>query len=189
MTSKDTKIEQLVELIKALPRHENGLPLKSAFNPMALPKLISGYLLAKVPAYGSQVVLISSEVINLDYGGSLKGVDLFDLMSTPEKAFFTKLHQTVFEQSCGVFTKRLLTKKSGIVISLNIHTFPMISNDGDEKFMLLYLQDKSETIAEKLDFDKFHSFNDYSEIQFLDLGNGIPEAKPYEEGFLGLNHL
>ena len=75
-----TNVESLLEMITNLPKNAAGIPLKKAFNPMALPQLLPYYLLGKMQRFGSVIVLIAGEKLDELFADSLKGADIFDIV-------------------------------------------------------------------------------------------------------------
>ena len=113
MATKKADVSYLIENIKSLPKAKCGLPLKSAFNPMALPTFIPYFILAKVPFIGSVIVLLSGEGVDSDYGAPLKGLDIFDITSPREKKIFPDIHRAMFEHPCALYTSQRLEKSLG----------------------------------------------------------------------------
>lgn len=179
MTSENTKVSSLIEMITKLPRNENNIPRKKAFNPMALPKLLPYYLLGKMQAFGSVIVKVSGEKLNEVYNRSLIGLDIFDIISPKEKDFVAKIHRLMFEHPCGVYTNRSLEKESGMFITLATYAFPMISDDGNEKYFLMYYEDRSATMESNGLEGKFSSLSLYDSLEFIDIGHSVPSAEPF----------
>lgn len=179
MTSENTKVSSLIEMITNLPRSENNIPRKKAFNPMALPKLLPYYLLGQMQAFGSVIVKVSGEKLNEVYNRSLIGLDIFDIMSPKEKDFVVKIHKLMFEQPCGVYTNRSLEKETGTIITLATYAFPMISDDGNEKYFLMYYEDRSATTDSNDLQGKFSALSLYDSLEFIDIGHSAPSAKAF----------
>lgn len=170
----ESNVASLLEMITNLPKNENGIPLKNAFNPMALPHLLPYYLLGKMPSFGSVIVLVAGEKLNEVFNGSLKGSDIFDIVSAVEKEFVTNLHKTMLGHPCGVHTTRQLKKETGLAITLSTHSLPMISDDGKDKYFLMYFEDQ--TAASEIDSmqGKLSELSPYTSLEFVDIGSGTP---------------
>lgn len=179
MTDVKTKVTSLIEMMSNLPKYKNNIPLKKAFNPMALPNLLPGLLLGKMQDFGSVIILLSGEGLNEIYSTSLKGIDIFDVLSSQEKEFVIKIHKNMFEHACGVFTVRQLEKETGIVMTLGTYSFPMVSDNGKERYFLMYYEDLSAKIEHYEFQGKLSALSHYSSVEFLNIGNGIPSETDF----------
>ena len=169
----------LLEMIANLPKNKDEIPLKKAFNPMVLPQLLPYYLLGKMPSFGSVIVLLAGEKLNEVFNGSLKGSDIFDIMSAVEKEFVTNLHKTMFEHPCGVHTTRQLKKETGLVMTLSTYSLPMISDDGKDKYFLMYFEDQTAVSEINSMQGKLGELSPYTSLEFIDIGNGIPSDESF----------
>ena len=176
MNYQKKKTAQLINLIKSLPKNKDGIPLKSSFNPLSLPSLTSSYLLGKMTAPGKVIVKLAGEDLNKVFDVPLKGVDIFDILSSEEKNNVIKVQQMMFGHPCGVYTHRKLEKTSGMVIPLSTHSFPMITDNGKDKYFLMYYEAYGPVLEDTSSDDKMSSLSNYSSVQFIDIGNGIPIA-------------
>jgi hypothetical protein len=176
MAAESNKATSLIEIISNLPKNENNVPLRKAFNPMALPKLLPSYLLGEMIDFGSVIVRIAGEKLNEVYHTSLKGIDIFTILSSEEKTIVSNIHRCMFDHPCGVFTIRQLKKETGLYINLATYSFPMISNDGKKKYFLMYYEDLSSKNECESFQGKYANFSHYSAVEFLDIGNGAPNA-------------
>ena len=174
-----SKVESLLEMITNLPKNADGIPLKKTFNPMALPQLLPYYLLCKMQSFGSVTVLIAGEKLNEVYSSPLKGIDIFDIMSAVEKEFITNLHKTMFGHPCGVHTTRQLEKETGLVITLSTYSLPMISDDGKDKYFLMYFEDQTAISEPESMQGKLRELSPYTSLEFVDIGSGTPNSAPF----------
>lgn len=174
MNHEKSKVDLLLEMITNLPKNEDEIPLKEAFNPMALPQLLPYYLLGKMQAFGSVIVLIAGEKLNEVYNSPLKGNDIFDIMSAVEKEFVTNLHKTMFGHPCGVHTTRQLKKETGLAITLGAYSFPMISEDGKDKYFLMYFEDHTALSEPDSMKGKLSELSAYTSLNLVDIGSGTP---------------
>lgn len=186
MVNSKLKVISLLEMITNLPKNENEIPIKEAFNPMALPQFLPYYLLGKMHRLGSVIVHITGEKLNGVYNELLKGIDIFDIMAAAEKKFVTNLHKTMFEHPCGVHTTRQLTKETGLVITLSTYSIPMISKNGKDKYFLMYFEDL--TAASQTDSmkGKLSDLSPYTSLEFVDLGSGTPKDDAFIAGLPAL---
>jgi len=144
---------------------------------MSLPKLMPYYLFGKMELFGSVIVQLSGEKLNDVFDFPLKGMDIFDIMSPEEKDIVSKLHGQMIGQPCGVYTIRNMKKETGYELSLATYSFPLISKDGENYYFLMYYEDQT-TIDENTEINgKLSSLSIYSDLEFVDLGNGIPSTQ------------
>lgn len=169
---------QLIAMVRSLQKNPNGIPLRKAFNPLALPSLIPYYILAKVPFIGSSIVQIAGEMVTANYGKELKGGDIFDITDPKLKEFFVKIHQTMFKHPCALFTQQSIEKESGLILPISTYSFPLITED-DEKYLLLYYENRNELDDKNSTDDKYCSVVAYTHLEFMDIGNGIPNETDF----------
>ena len=175
MTVKSkSNVKSLLGMIANLPKNEDGIPLKKSFNPMALPQLLPYILLGEMPKFGSVIVQVSGEKLNDVFSSPLTGLDLFDIMSEKEKEFVINLHKTMLGHPCGVHTTRQLKKETGLVISLSTYSFPLISDNGKERYFLMYFEDLTAATEPKSLHGKLSELSPYTSLDLVDIGNGTP---------------
>lgn len=187
MLHEKSKEELLLAMITNLPKNEDGIPLKEAFNPMALPQLLPYYLLGKMQAFGSVIVLVAGEKLNEVYSSPLKGSDIFDILPAVEKEFITNLHKTMFGHPCGVHTTRQLKKETGLVITLGTYSLPMISEDGKDKYFLMYFEDQTAQSEPDSMKGKLSELSAYTSLNLVDIGSGTPSDEPFIAGLSALS--
>ena len=173
MPFESSKATQLITTVRSLQKNANGIPLRKAFNPLALPSLTPYYILAKIPFIGSSIVQVVGEMVTASYGKELKGIDIYDITAPDLKETFAKIHQTMFDHPCALFTQQNIKKQSGLILPISTYSFPLITED-NEKYLLLYYENRSESADENFTDDKYCSVAAYTHLEFLDIGGGIP---------------
>ena len=187
MVRSKSNAASLLEMITGLPKNKGGIPIKEAFNPMVLPQLLPYYLLGKMPQFGSLTVLLAGEKLNNVYNGPLKGSDIFDIFSEVEKKYVRNLHKTMLELPCGVHTIRQLKKETGLAINLSTYCFPMISDDGKDKYFLMYFEDQTAASEINSMQGKLSELSPYTSLEFVDIGSGTPNSDSFIAGLSALS--
>lgn len=177
---------QLIAIVRSLQKNANGIPLRKAFNPLALPSLIPYYILARVPFIGSTIVQIAGEMVTASYGSELKGVDIYDITPPNLKETFVKIHQSMFDHPCALFTQQSIKKESGLILPISTYSFPLITED-DEKYLLLYYENRNESDGKNSTDDKYCSVAAYTHLEFIDIGNGIPSETDFSAELAALS--
>ena len=171
---------QLTEKINELPKSDTGIPLKKAFNPLALPKLLPNYLLVEIPQFGQSKVLIAGERVTEDYGFPLKNTDLLDLAAPEEKIILSEIHRSAFSHPCAIYTKQQMDRKSGPSITVTHHSYPLVSSDDATKYLLIYFENLNASQSGVIMEETYITTSNYCDLQFINIGNGVPSTNDHK---------
>ena len=174
--------EQFKAFIKTfldLPRHENGLPLRSHFQPMQHTALLPWFSIAQWHDENTLTLRLIGEQIRVITGGATIGTNMYDLYDEEHTATFKELHHAAITTPFIYKLSRKLTKTDDTVLKSNSYSIPVTSNDGDATFIytLTHIADTKmmsleESTMKKVTLDEM--------IYLIDMGSGIPAPLPFE---------
>ena len=154
----------------ALPKID-GVPLKSSFNPMAVPRLLPELSIVEQRGVVWFIRLAGMEVVS-QIGMDPTGMNYLDLVWPEQREQLDRVLRTIVSRPCAYRGTRIVTHATGICFAIASFVLPLRNSKGEISLIL--------AVSHRLrpaDRDYAGGFSSLgiSEFVFMDIGKGVPE--------------
>jgi|GEM_PF-4881310 len=157
-----------------MPRHENGLPIRSHFQPMQHTHLLPWLSIAEWHDNSSLTLKLLGEKLRIVTGGAAIGTNVYDIYDENNLKTFRELHSAAVNTPFIYKLIRNVTKSDGTHLITTSYSIPTTTEDGKRFFLYTLMHiDGLEKVLE--DDSHWENVSLGEKIYLVDMGAGIPK--------------
>ena len=155
-------------------RGDNRMPLKSDFDPVGVSSLMSQMSVFELRSNSHLHVRLIGSSLFEQGKASQTGINQFDIIDPAQKNMMSRVLDDLLIHPCMVGFSTLRTYRSGRQVHTQGNAFPFEDSNGEARFMIIVFDiDRDE--LRLIDDDDVLTQVEYTEIEFQDIGCGIPD--------------
>lgn len=173
------QFKSFIQVFIDMPRHENGLPIRSHFQPMQHTHLLPWMSIAEWHDSNSITLKLLGENLRMVTGGASIGTNVYDIYDESQLTTFRELHGAAVSTPFIYKLFRNVTKSDGTHLQTTSYSIPTTTEDGKRFYIysIMYIGGlEAMTEADS----HWENVSLSEKIYLVDMGNGIPDTLNFE---------
>jgi len=176
---KPEQFKAFIQTFLDMARHENGLPIRSHFQPMQHTHLLPWLSIAEWHDSNSLTLKLLGEKLRMATGGASIGTNVYDVYDDRNLKTFRELHSAAVKTPYIYKLIRNVTKSDGSHLVTTSYSIPTTTEDGERFFIytIMHIDGLDKVIEAE---SHWENVTLVEKIYLMDMGAGIPSSLDFE---------